>query len=257
MQQHLQGMPQLELGWLHVKGHQDDDPYAELSIWARWNILMDYRAKLVRAAPGPTIVFPGANKLWTIRIDGQEVLRNTVNEIRDHCTGTAAKAYWKNKGSIGTASTDEVDWYSTGIALHETPTERRRWITKHTTGWCGVNRNMVRWEMADVHACPRCGKEQETAPHVWVCPSESARKVWETAEVDMGKWLARLKTSPQVARVLRSRIRSWRANTRKDPLHFITFPGLREAVGAQDRMGWKSAFEGRWHLDWAAVQQRY
>jgi hypothetical protein len=257
IQQNLNVMPQLQLGWLHVKGHQDDDPHAELSIWARWNILMDYRAKLIRAAPGPTIVFPGSHKLWTIKIDGTEVLRNTVNEIRDYCTGTPAKDYWKKKGSIGTATSAEVDWYSTGVALHETPTERRRWITKHTTGWCGVNRNMVRWKLDIIHSCPRCGKDQEDASHVWMCPSTSARTVWEKAEKDMVKWMKKHKTCPQVSRALRSRIRSWRANTRPDPLSFMTFPGLRAAVHSQDRMGWRAAFEGRWHLDWAAVQQRY
>ena len=37
----------------------------------------------------------------------------------------------------------------------------------------------------------------------------------------------------------------------------MSFPGLRAAVNAQDDMGWNAAFEGRWHHDWAAVQQRY
>ena len=144
-------MPQLELGWLHVKGHQDDDPYAELSIWARWNILMDHRAKVVRAAPGHAEPLPGSQKLWTVKIDGQEVLRQTVTAIRQHCNGIAAMQYWADKGSIGTVETEEVEWESLGIAMHETESERRRWITKHTTGWCGVNKNMVRWKFEEVH----------------------------------------------------------------------------------------------------------
>jgi hypothetical protein len=258
IQQHLNAMPQLSLGWLHVYGHQDDDPYAELSIWARWNILMDHRAKLVRAAVGVAYAIPGSQQLWTVKIDGQEILRQTVNVIRNHCVGTAAKVYWANKqGGIGEVSPDEVDWDSLGIAMQETDSERRRWITKHTTGWCGVNKNMVRWKFAVIHNCPRCGRPQEDASHVWTCPSQSARKVWEAAEKDLPKWMKRHKTNPQIAKVISSRLRSWRANTRADPLNFTNFPGLRMAVRAQDRMDWKAAFEGRWHLDWAAVQQKY
>jgi hypothetical protein len=37
----------------------------------------------------------------------------------------------------------------------------------------------------------------------------------------------------------------------------MSFPGLRAVVREQDKMGWRAAFEGRWHLDWAAVQQKY
>jgi hypothetical protein len=258
IQQQLNGMPQLVLGWLHVRGHQDDDPFAELSIWARWNILMDHRAKLVRAAIGTAVALPGSKQLWTVKIDGQEVIRKTVIVIRNHCTGTAAKEYWATKkGGIGDVSPEVVEWDSIGTAMQETDSERRRWITKHTTGWCGVNKNMVRWKFADVHNCPRCGKANEDASHVWTCPSQLARKVWEDAEQDLTKWMKKYQTNPQIARVLSSRLRSWRANTRKDPLNFVRFPGLRVAVQAQDRMGWKSAFEGRWHMDWAAVQQKY
>ena len=73
----------------------------------------------------------------------------------------------------------------------------------------------------------------------------------------MVKWLKRHKTQPQIVRVICSRIRTWRANTRNDPLHFTTFPGLRAVAQAQDKMGWQAAFEGRWHINWAAVQQKY
>ena len=109
IQLYLSGMPQLKLNWLHVKGHQDDDPMAKINFWGRWNIKMDNRAKWVRVVPGHSITFPDAQRLWTIRIDGEEVLSQTVTRIREHCTGKAAQVYWKDKGKLGTAQSEEVD----------------------------------------------------------------------------------------------------------------------------------------------------
>jgi hypothetical protein len=154
IQKSLSGMPQLQLGWLHVKGHQDDDPNAELNFWARYNIKMDTRAKWVRTAQGHPILFPDAQRLWTIKIDGEEVLSQTVTRIREDCTGKAAQEYWKAKGKLGTAECQEVDWADLGTAMQEQDVERRRTITKQTTGWCGVNKNMVKWKFETIHACP-------------------------------------------------------------------------------------------------------
>jgi hypothetical protein len=256
IQHSLSGMPQLQLGWLHVKGHQDDDPHAEINIWGRWNILMDTRAKQIRAAPGQPITLPDTHRMWTIKINGEEVLSQTVIRIREHCNATEAHAYWKKKGRLGTAEPDDVDWEVLGIAMQEKDTEKRRWLTKHATGWCGVNRNMVRWKFETVHACPRCGKAQEDARHVWQCPSESARQIWELKEKEIAGWMKRRKTHPEIAKIISSRLRCWRAGTRRAPIR-SRLPGLSVIVGQQDGMGWDAAFTGKWSTGWAEMQQQY
>jgi hypothetical protein len=252
----LSGMPQLELGWMHVKGHQDDDPYAEINIWGRWNILMDTRAKQIRAAPGQPITFPDTPQLWTIKIDGEEILSQTVTRIREHCTSAAAHTYWKTKGRLGRTEPVDVDWDVLGTAMQEQDTERRRAITKQVTGWLGVNKNMVRWQFETVDACPRCGKAQEDAKEVWLCPAESARQIWETKEREIAGWMKRSKTHPEIAKVISSRLRCWRAGTRQAPIR-SRLAGLGAIVRVQDTMGWEAAFSGKWSTGWAEIQQQY
>lgn len=141
--------------------------------------------------------------------------------------------------------------------MREVDTERRRWITKHATGWCAVNRNTLRWKMDTVDTCPRCLKKNETAQHVWSCKSESARAIWEKAETDLEEWMSDVQTCPGVSKVIRSRIRCWRAGTLHRIFHSHRTRGIAEATAKQDRMGWDAAFDANWHIDWIAIQQRY
>ena len=71
-------MPYLNLEWRHVAGHQDNDPHEELDIWARWNILMDVRAKACREAPGKPTEFPRTSRLWSVRSGDEMVVRQAL-----------------------------------------------------------------------------------------------------------------------------------------------------------------------------------
>ena len=141
--------------------------------------------------------------------------------------------------------------------MSELDTEKRRWMTKHSTGWCAVNRNMVRWKFDTFAACPRCGHKEETPLHVWRCQGSSAREIWDDKEKGLVKWMARRKTCPAIMQAIRSRMRTWRNNTKRDHLRHSRFHGLKQVVLNQDRMGWDAAFEGKWHVSWAEVQDSY
>ena len=218
---------------------------------------MDTRAKWIRTQPGSPITFPRSKSLWTIEKEGQPIVRKVTATVREHCNGTAARQYWMEKEKIGQCSHSEVAWSCTGTAMQEIDSERRRWITKHSTGWCAVNRNTLRWKMDTVDTCSRCKAPNETAPHVWTCKSTTARAIWEKAELDLEGWFTEVQTCPSIARIISSRVRCWRAGTRHRTFHTFRHTGLREATAGQDKMGWDAAFEGNWHIDWIEVQQRY
>jgi hypothetical protein len=40
-------------------------------------------------------------------------------------------------------------------------------------------------------------------------------------------------------------------------LHQFRFQGLKQVILNQDRLGWEAAFEGKWHIGWAEVQDTY
>ena len=218
---------------------------------------MDTRAKWIRAEPGEPIEFPRSKDLWIITRDGIPLVRQVTATVREHCTGTAAREYWQRKEKIGNCPIQDVAWPCTGTAMQEMDAERRRWLTKHATGWCAVNRNTLRWKMDTVDTCPRCKRPNKTAPHVWTCKSESARAIWELAEVDLSVWFEEVQTCPSIARMISSRIRCWRAGTRQRQFHTFRYTGLQTALHGQDNMGWEAAFEGHWHTEWIGVQQRY
>jgi hypothetical protein len=256
LQQQIKGMPQLLLEWHHVAGHQDDVVDADLDIWARWNIKMDLRAKECRVFPGAPITFPGTDQLWSVEIEGKKLVQNTVESIRYHCTSENAKDYWFNTGRIGSALPEDVTWSSAGAAMKEISLERRKFVTKHSSGWCAVNKNTIRWNMDVDDSCPRCGQQSETAAHVWRCTAPSAQLVWKEHLEKLEKWMTRKKTCPAIKEVIISRLRSWKSGSKPAPVR-STYRGLKEVVLIQDRLGWNSAFEGRWSNNWIEVQKSY
>jgi hypothetical protein len=256
LQKQIKGMPQLELEWHHVLGHQDDVVDADLDIWARWNIQMDLRATECREIQGSPIQFPGQEKLWSVSVNGKKLVQNTVESIRYHCTSEKATDYWFNKGSIGTAIPEEVTWKCIGEAMKDSKGERRKFVTKHSSGWCAVNKNTTRWKMDVDNSCPRCGQQSETAQHVWRCTAPSAQKVWKEHLNKLERYMERKKTCPAIKDIIISRLRSWRSGSKAAPLR-SNYRGLRTAVLAQDRIGWNAAFEGRWSGHWIEVQQSY
>ena len=169
-------MPQLDLEWHHVAGHQDDVVDADLDIWARWNIQMDLRAKESRERVGSPIVFPGQDQLWSVSVNGKKLVQKSVESLRYHCTQQRAKDYWFDKRCIGTVSYEEVSWDCIGEAMCEVKSSRRKFVTKHSSGWCAVNKNTTKWNMDIDDSCPRCGQQFESAGHVWRCTAPTAQK---------------------------------------------------------------------------------
>jgi len=262
--------PQLALEWRHVYGHQDEKNHRNkkgsptesfrrqpLDKWARMNIQVDMQATFCRETPGSPVVLPGYDRLWRPTINQATIVQKVVQQVRRHCHSPQAKAYWTDKGRIGSSTPDDIDWHATGQAMLATSVNRTRFVIKAATGWCAVNRNMVRWKFDVVARCPRCNAPSETAIHLWRCQATSARSIWTDKLQSLEKWLRARQTCPQITMVILSRIRSWKANNRKAPFPQLRFRGLRIALLKQDRIGWDAAFEGRWSSDWAHVQQAY
>ena len=57
---------------------------------------------------------------------------------------------------------------------------RRQWITKHTSGICGVGTMMMKRKQQRSPTCSRCGKEEDET-HVWLCRNGAASTVWEAS----------------------------------------------------------------------------
>jgi hypothetical protein len=54
-------------------------------------------------------------------------------------------------------------------------------ITKHTSGFCGVNMWMHRWKWQESVKCPLCDEPIEDANHVWLCQGAEIPARWTVA----------------------------------------------------------------------------
>jgi hypothetical protein len=73
---------------------------------------------------------------------------------------------------------------------------------------------------------------------------------------DLDQWHEGNHTAPELAEAITQGFSAWKAGQRR-PVQFFHLRGLNTALSAQDKIGWKEAFEGRWHTSFAQVQNAY
>lgn len=129
-------------------------------------------------------------------------------------------------------------------------------MTKHSSGWCGVNKNLVRWKLATDDRCPRCKEPQETTTHVWTCQAVEANALWEIEMNNIQEWGRKNHTCPAISESIIANLNAWRNQTPK-PVYRGTFPGMRSALAKQDKISWEAAFMGRWSIEWMEIQNLY
>ena len=128
---------------VHVKGHQDDNPFAVLDRWATLNVEMDFKAKLHLAQnTDPSLhdsQFGVTGEPWALWIGERKICCDPDQHVTDHIRGDICRGYWDSKNRFGAGSSASVNWDATQQAMLDVKRSRRHWVTKHTTGYCGVN----------------------------------------------------------------------------------------------------------------------
>ena len=188
----------LKWKYRHVKGHQDDNNNIILDHWANLNIEMDLLAKEKRAqeeqTPSPR-QWLIEDEPWILCISGVKQTKKFADNIHDFIGGEALCTYWEENGQLPPHSTANVDWDATDLAMRNSPQSRRRWVTKHVVGMCGVGKWMKRWKKKPTDECPRCS-QPEDAQHVWLCAHPTANEVWKSALQKLDAWMLKSKTLP-------------------------------------------------------------
>jgi hypothetical protein len=143
-----------------------------------------------------------------------------------------------------------IDWDVCAAALQRLPTGSRRWVAKHTSGFCGVGTKMVKWKEQPAVACPRCGKD-ENARHVWLCQEPAVFFVWALLMSSLSAWLLE-SVHTAMATIF------WIIRHLESFSSVCTdLPGLSQVIKAQDSIGWQAFFEGCIAIKWAGVQDTH
>ena len=110
--------------WVHIKGHQDQDPNQPLDEWANLNIEMDTAAKQewdLRQACHPQdlhVSIPGEG--WAIYTGIHKATSWSKCFFHDQVQQRYSEAYWKKPSKLGHLF-DLVDWDSIGHARARLP----------------------------------------------------------------------------------------------------------------------------------------
>jgi hypothetical protein len=133
-----------------------------------------------------------------------------------------------------------INWDACGAALLCPPLGRsRRWVSKHTSGFCGVGTKMVYWKQQPTPACPRCGDSENTR-HIWLCiwlcQEPAVYFVWALLMASFSAWLESVNTANDITYWIIQHLTEWRSNEPFSLAH-TDMPRLLLAIAAQDRIG--------------------
>ena len=244
----------------HVKGHQDDDESAVLDRWASINIEMDLKAKehwysVQAEQPLPPIQQGIFGEPWALWVGSRKISQCIRDEVIEHIQGRKVKEYWDGKKRFGNKTSSDIDWEASNKAMKSVVLSRKRWVTKHSSGFCAVGQMMLKWKKRPTDECPRCGVS-ENVEHVVRCRGKESDEIWLTAIKQLRIWMTQQKTLPNLADVICDRLSAWRTGS-QPTVQISAFRGLRQVVSDQDECGWKAFLDGTPVLGWAEVQQSF
>jgi hypothetical protein len=195
-----------------VRGHQDRMG-TTLDVWAELNIMVDDLAKQARERTElslcplqPNLRLP--YEKWQLRLDHNKLCKNITNSILQYVSGTVMAKYWNSRQRIKQTEFALVDWQAIGAAMKQLTPARRRWVTKHVSGNCGVKSTLVRWKKKASPNRPCCG-DYETNIHVYRCQQGEAVMVWTDEIKKLHQWLQNQDTEQVIIETLCTSLLAW------------------------------------------------
>jgi hypothetical protein len=134
-----------DIQWMHqhVMGHQDEVSDHVLSPVELINVEMDIKAKAywdgTRHISEQNRLHHFVEEPWSIWLDGKKVVTDLSTVINDWCQQPCIHAKWIEKGRFPPDELDHIGYTTTKQAMQVAEPTERRWVTKHTSGFCGVN----------------------------------------------------------------------------------------------------------------------
>jgi hypothetical protein len=129
-----------------MKGHQDDNATAKLDFWAKQNIQMDNLAKVfwMQQSHSARALYPIADEGFQVSLGDRKLSSIPTSVLVDH-THVCTILYWHaTHHRFPACYARHIDWDVCSAALNRLPLGgRRRWVTKHTSGFCSVGTKMA------------------------------------------------------------------------------------------------------------------
>jgi hypothetical protein len=247
------------LTWIHqhVKGHQDDHPDLLLTPLEELNVDMDTKAKQhwtrTHSIREDERLHDFEYQPWSISLGGQKVVSNLASTCKDWCQRPRIHRYWIEKGRFTPEEVNHIESQTAGAALKRVQPNMRRWVTKLSSGYCGVNKWMFRWKQRDSAECPRCQDPHEDVQHMWLCQGKDSPQHWVNALQALAIELRRLQTDPVLATIIINRLRTWQLSADLHVFHDL-HTKYTDALHRQDAQGWHNFWIGLPCKGWQQIQ---
>jgi Reverse transcriptase (RNA-dependent DNA polymerase) len=244
----------------HVKGHQDDHPELVLTPLEEINVDMDIKAKrhwaLTHSMEDEARIHDFEHQPWSISVGGQKVVSNLAPMCKDWCQRPRIHEYWIRKGRFTAEEVNKIESKTAGVALQRVQPNMRRWVTKMSSGYCGVNKWMFRWKQWESASCPRCDNPLEDVQHMWLCQGKDSPQHWVTGLQSLQSEMRRLQTDPVLTEIIINRLRSWQ---RSEEPHVFSDLQTRytDVLQRQDAQGWHNFWMGLPSKGWQQLQDEH
>ena len=146
---------------------------------------------------------------FSIIINKVKVIGNYVNTIHDSIQGQALMKYWTEQGWFPADQHNNIDWDVVKHARAKLPFDRKIWMIKQVSGFCGTGVKMKLRDFRDVDVCPLC-HEPENNIHVVKYGSDSTNAAWQVSLENLEDLLLNNHTPPSTTSMLITKLRSWR-----------------------------------------------
>ena len=233
----------------HVKGHQDNSiTYDQIDEWGRLNIDADRFAKnrlqqailnhdqpIHPTAINQSIPVIHFNHYNNNRYANTYIYSHVAKTLKHLIAQASSIKYWvSQRKDINHRFVHKESFLH---AARNVPLWQRRWLSKWSSGICGVGKWLQRWKDQPHSKCLRCQTNNETVSHVIHCPHIDAAFVWATGVAELREWLDSNDASPGLVDIITCRLNQWRNQS-----GFTPIPGLNEtlqrALTQQDFIGW-------------------
>ena len=230
-----------------VQGHADKLLHRKTDMESL-NIICDKRAGRMRkkVQHNNLYIHPGHRQHWQLSYKGMPINTKLETSLKDLIHVDISLDYWTEQSAnpLPSNTTGHIDWPAIGTAMKESSLYKRHFVSKHSTGHCGVGKMMKLWGFRTDDSCPRCKAVEESAPHVILCPHPAASKLWLEQVDSLKNWLKAQKTKGDIITAM---IRNLKKLRKIGGLygHHYKDKSLKTAVTAQDQIGWDQFMLGQ------------
>ena len=86
-------------------------------------------------------------------------------------------------------SFNAVDWRTLSECLSTKPQMYQQWLSKQSSGFCGTQDMVARWDAASDGKCPNC-RCRESAAHLMLCPDRDRTRLLHAMADELQSWLS-------------------------------------------------------------------